>query len=299
MPTLRAIKAAIVGRSLAQQHTDLLGIIETQRGRRQEVPGIKARISDCRERVRGNESRQVKLNSALRGYAEDRREIEDLTAKIAADEQALSEIAAATLPAVSPDVLRYHNERLADAQATVAKIRDALESARGELSALEAAPGPAAELRRELSEALAGQALGATPPEVVEAIEARLTQAETVTTTTSAKAKRIEATITGLEQRLTQAQGDLDRLASATPALQWEVLAPELGQAETRYRDALAAMVQASDGYRALAHILTTIRPEATPAPLPEVIASLKDPGQLRLAQAIEREQARLSAMGI
>ncbi len=203
------------------------------------------------------------------------------------------------MPAVSPDVLRYHNERLADAQATVAKIRDALESARGELSALEAAPGPAAELRRELSEALAGQALGATPPEVVEAIEARLTQAETVTTTTSAKAKRIEATITGLEQRLTQAQGDLDRLASATPALQWEVLAPELGQAETRYRDALAAMVQASDGYRALAHILTTIRPEATPAPLPEVIASLKDPGQLRLAQAIEREQARLSAMGI
>jgi hypothetical protein len=129
MPTLRAIKAAIVGRSLAQQHTDLLGIIETQRGRRQEVPGIKARISDCRERVRGNESRQVKLNSALRGYAEDpkkwashdrdaraeraelHRANEALAREIAADEKALSEIAAFALPEVTPDLMRYHRER--------------------------------------------------------------------------------------------------------------------------------------------------------------------------------------------
>lgn len=317
MPSIKTAIRAIVGRTIATQHTDLLGIIETQRASRQEAPRIKARISDCRERIRGNESRQVKLNSALRGYAEDpkkwashdrdtraelaelRREIEDLTAKIAADEKALSEIAAFALPPVSTDLMRYHREQVEQAQATAAKIQSALESARGELSALEATPGPAAELRRELSEALAGQALGTVPPEEIEAIEARLTQAEAVTSTASAKARRIEATITGLEQRLSQAQGDLARLSGATPALQWEVLAPELGQAETRYRDAVAALVQASDRYRALATIMSGIRPGATFAPLPDVAASFKDAGQTRLAAALEREQERLAAMGL
>jgi chromosome segregation ATPase len=231
--------------------------------------------------------------------AELRRQIAAMSDEIAADEAALSEIASATLPAVTPDVLRFHNERLADAQGTVAKIRDALAASKAELAALEAASDPVIDLRRQLADTLAMQALGSASAEDVSAIEGKIAASENVASATSSKAKRLAATVAGLEQRLSLAQADLDRLASATPTLQAECLAPELGQAETRYRDALAAMVQASDGYRALAHILTTIRPEATPAPLPEVIASLKDPGQLRLAQAIEAEQERLASLGI
>ena len=317
MPSLRTIRAALIGPSLAEQHSDLLATIETQRASRQEAPRIKARISDCRERIRGNESRQVKLNSALRGYAEDpkkwashdrdaraelaelRRANEDLTAKIARDEKTLSEITAFALPEVTPDLMRYHRERASEAQANVAKIRDALDAARGELTALEGTPGPAAELRRELSEALAGQALGTVTPEEVEAIEARLTQAEAVTTTTGAKARRVEATISGLTDRLTQAEVDLARLSGATPIMQAEFIAPEVHKAESAYTRSLAATVEAFDRYRALRHLHSAIRPDIAFPPLPEAIHALKDAGQLRLAAALEREQERLSALGI
>ncbi len=316
MPTLRALKQALIGPTIATQHAELLNAITDREQRLREVPAIRRRIGDRREEVRAKESQLTKAGGALRGYEGDplrwsvkasearegmaslRREIEDLTAAIAADEKALSEIAAFALPPVSIDLMRHHREQVEQAQATVAKIAAALDASKAELASLSDAPGPAA-IRRELSEALSGQALGTVPPEEVEAIEARLTQAEAVATTTGAKARRVEATITGLEQRLPQAQADLARLTSATPALQWEVLSPELGQAETRYRDALAALVQASDRYRALATIMSGIRPEATPAPLPEPAAALRDPGQIRLAAALEREQARLSAMGI
>jgi hypothetical protein len=129
MPSIKTALKAIVGRTVATEHATLLAAITDREQRLREAPRIKARISDCRERVRGNESRQVKLNSALRGYAEDpkkwashdrdaraeraelHRANEALAREIAADEKALSEIAAFALPEVTPDLMRYHRER--------------------------------------------------------------------------------------------------------------------------------------------------------------------------------------------
>ena len=313
MPSIRALKQAIIGPSIAEQHESLLATITDREQRLRESPAIKAAIGHKRERLRAAENKLPKLSAALRGLSEPhwsaqaqstreemsalRREIEDLTAEIAADEAAFAEIASAALPEVTPALLAFHHERVSEAQANVGKIRDALEAARGELQAIEATPGPAADLRRQLEAALAGLALGTTTQDEVDALEVSLTEAESISTITGTKAKRIKATITGLEARLTQAQADLDRLTSITPALQWEVLTPELCQAEAGYRDALAALVQASDRYRALVTLLSGIRPGTTQPPLPEATAALRDPGQTRLAAALEREQERLASL--
>ena len=315
MPSLRTIRAALVGPTVAERHQAIMDEIESRQARLRESPAIKANLASKRERLRAAENQLPKLSAALRGLSEPhwsaqaqstreemsalRREIEDLTAEIAADEAALAEIASAALPEVTPALLTFHRERVGEAQANVSKIRDALEAARGELQAIEATPGPAADLRRQLEAALSGLAIGATSQEEVDALEASLTEAESISTITGTKAKRIKATIAGLEARLTQAQGDLDRLNSITPALQWEVLTPELCQAEAGYRDALAALVQASDRYRALVTLMSGIRPGTTHPPLAEPTAALRDPGQMRLAAALEREQERLSALGI
>ena len=313
MPSIRAAIASIKRPSIAQQHESLLATITDREQRLRESPAIKAAIGHKRERLRAAENQLPKLSAALRGLSEPhwaaqaqttreemsalRREIEDLAAEIAADEAALSEIASAALPEVTPALLAFHRERAAEAKAAADKIRDALEVARGELQAIEATPGPAADLRRQLEAALSGLAIGATSQEEVDALEASLTEAESISTITSAKARRIEATVAGLQARLTQAQADLDRLTSITPALQWEVLTPELGQAEAGYRDALAALVQASDRFRALVTLMSGIRPGTTHPPLPEATAALRDPGQMRLAAALEREQERLASL--
>ena len=313
MPSIRALKHAIIGPSIAERHQAIMDEIESRQARLRESPAIKAAIGHKRERLRAAENQLPKLSAALRGLSEPhwsaqaqstreemsalRREIEDLTAEIAADEAALAEIASAALPEVTPALLAFHRERVSEAQANVGKIRDALEAARGELQAIEATPGPAADLRRQLEAALAGLALGTTTQNEVDALEVSLTEAESISTITGTKAKRIKATITGLEDRLTQAQADLDRLTSITPALQWEVLTPELGQAETGYRDAMNALVQASDRYRALVTLMSGIRPGTTQPPLPEATAALRDPGQTRLAAALEREQERLASL--
>ncbi len=301
MPSIRALKHAIIGPSIAEQHESLLATITDREQRLRESPAIKAAIGHKRERLRAAENQLPKLSAALRGLSEPhwsaqaqstreemsalRREIEDLAVEIAADEAALSEIASAALPEVTPALVTFHRERVAEAQASVGKIRDALEAARGELASLSDTPGPAAELRRELEAALAGLALGTTTQDEADALEVSLTEAESI------------STITGLEARLTQAQVDLDRLTSITPALQWEVLTPELGQAEAGYRDAMNALVQASDRYRALVTLLSGIRPGTTQPPLPEATAALRDPGQTRLAAALEREQERLASL--
>ena len=315
MPSIRAAIASIKRPSIAQQHESLLATITDREQRLRESPAIKAAIGHKRERLRAAENQLPKLSAALRGLSEPhwpaqaestrsemsslRREIEDLAAEIAADEAALSEIASAALPEVTPALLAFHHERVGEAQASVGKIRDALEAARGELQAIEATPGPAADLRRQLEAALAGLALGTTTQDEVDSLEAGLSESESIASITSAKARRIEATVAGLQARLTQAQADLDRLTSITPALQWEVLTPELGQAETGYRDAMNALVQASDRFRALVTLMSGIRPGTTQPPLPEATAALRDPGQMRLAAALEREQERLSALGI
>lgn len=315
MPSIRAAIASIKRPSIAQQHESLLATITDREQRLREAPGLKRSIGDRREQIRANESRLVKLNGALRGYvdskqwgrheADTREEIATLKEEnvrlseaIAADEKVLADLASFALP-VSADVLRHHHERVSEAQANVGKIRDALEAARGELQAIEATPGPAADLRRQLEAALSGLAIGASSQEEIDALEASLTEAESISAISGAKARRIEATVAGLQARLTQAQADLDRLTSITPALQWEVLRPELGQAETGYRDALDALVQASDRFRALVTLMSGIRPGTTHPPLPEATAALRDPGQMRLAAALEREQERLSALGI
>lgn len=313
MPSIRAAIASIKRPSIAQQHESLLATITDREQRLRESPAIKAAIGHKRERLRAAENQLPKLSSALRGLSEPhwsaqaestrsemsalRREIEDLAAEIAADEAALSEIASAALPEVTPALLAFHRERAAEAKAAADKIRDALEVARGELQAIEATPGPAADLRRQLEAALAGLALGTTTQDEVDSLEAGLSESESIASITGTKAKRIKATIAGLEARLTQAQGDLDRLNSITPALQWEVLTPELGQAEAGYRDALDALVQASDRYRALVTLMSGIRPGTTQPPLPEATAALRDPGQLRLGEAVEKEQARLASL--
>ena len=313
MPSIRAAIASIKRPSIAQQHESLLATITDREQRLRESPAIKAAIGHKRERLRAAENQLPKLSAALRGLSEPhwaaqaqttreemsalRREIEDLAAEIAADEAALSEIASAALPEVTPALLAFHRERAAEAKAAADKIRDALEVARGELQAIEATPGPAADIRRQLEAALAGLALGTTTQNEVDALEVSLTEAESISTITSAKARRIEATVAGLQARLTQAQADLDRLNSITPALQWEVLTPELGEAEAGYRDALAALVQASDRFRALVTLMSGIRPGTTHPPLPEATAALRDPGQMRLAAALEREQERLASL--
>jgi chromosome segregation ATPase len=313
MPSIRAAIASIKRPSIAQQHESLLATITDREQRLRESPAIKAAIGHKRERLRAAENQLPKLSAALRGLSEPhwaaqaqttreemsalRREIEDLAAEIAADEAALSEIASAALPEVTPALLAFHRERAAEAKAAADKIRDALEVARGELQAIEATPGPAADLRRQLEAALAGLALGTTTQDEVDSLEAGLSESESIASITGTKAKRIKATIAGLEARLTQAQGDLDRLNSITPALQWEVLTPELGQAEAGYRDALDALVQASDRYRALVTLMSGIRPGTTQPPLPEATAALRDPGQTRLAAALEREQERLASL--
>ena len=313
MPSIRAAIASIKRPSIAQQHESLLATITDREQRLRESPAIKAAIGHKRERLRAAENQLPKLSAALRGLSEPhwaaqaqttreemsalRREIEDLAAEIAADEAALSEIASAALPEVTPALLAFHRERAAEAKAAADKIRDALEVARGELQAIEATPGPAADIRRQLEAALAGLALGTTTQNEVDALEVSLTEAESISTITSAKARRIEATVAGLQARLTQARADLDRLNSITPALQWEVLTPELGEAEAGYRDALAALVQASDRYRALVTLMSGIRPGTTQPPLPEATAALRDPGQMRLAAALEREQERLASL--
>ena len=315
MPSIRALKQAIIGPSIAERHQAIMDEIESRQARLRESPAIKANLASKRERLRAAENQLPKLSSALRGLSEPhwsaqaestrsemsalRREIEDLAAEIAADEAALAEIASAALPEVTPALLAFHRERAAEAKAAADKIRDALEVARGELQAIEATPGPAADLRRQLEAALAGLALGTTTQDEVDSLEAGLSESESIASITSAKARRIEATVAGLQARLTQAQGDLDRLTSITPALQWEVLTPELCQAEAGYRDALAALVQASDRYRALVTLMSGIRPGTTHPPLAEPTAALRDPGQMRLAAALEREQERLSALGI
>ena len=315
MPSLRTIRAALVGPTVAERHQAIMDEIESRQARLRESPAIKANLASKRERLRAAENQLPKLSSALRGLSEPhwsaqaestrsemsalRREIEDLAAEIAADEAALAEIASAALPEVTPALLAFHRERAAEAKAAADKIRDALEVARGELQAIEATPGPAADLRRQLEAALSGLAIGASSQEEIDSLEAGLSESESIASITGTKAKRIKATIAGLEARLTQAQGDLDRLNSITPALQWEVLTPELCQAEAGYRDALAALVQASDRFRALVTLMSGIRPGTTHPPLPEATAALRDPGQMRLAAALEREQERLSALGI
>ena len=313
MPSIRALKQAIIGPSIAERHQAIMDEIESRQTRLRESPAIKANLASKRERLRAAENQLPKLSAALRGLSEPhwaaqaettrsemralRREIEDLTAEIAADEAALAEIASAALPEVTPALLAFHRERVGEAQANVDKIATALEAARGELASLSDATGPAADIRRQLEAALSGLAIGATSQEEVDALEASLTEAESISTITSAKARRIEATVAGLQARLTQAQADLDRLNSITPALQWEALTPELGQAEAGYRDALVALVQASDRYRALVTLMSGIRPGTTQPPLPEATAALRDPGQTRLAAALEREQERLASL--
>lgn len=317
MPSIRALKAALIGPSVHQQHDTLLATIETQRASRQEVPAIRRRLGDLRESVRAKESQLAKKGAELRGYEGDpdrwairaqgaredmaslRREIEDLTAKIAADEKALSAIAAFALPEVSPAVLGYHRERVSEAQANVAKIRDALDASKAELAALEAASDPVIDLRRQLADTLAMQALGSASAEDVSAIEEKIAASENVASATSARSQRLAATVAGLEQRLSQAQADLDRLDEITPIMQAAHLAPEIRKAETAYAKALAALVASNDTYRALRHMLSAINPDTAFPTLAEPTTALRDAGQLRLAQAIEREQARLSAMGI
>ena len=315
MPTLRAIKQAIIGPTVAEQHQSLMDTITDRERRLRGSPAIKQAIGHKREQLRAAENQLPKLSAALRGLSEPhwaaqaqttreemsalRREIEDLTAEIAADEAALAEIASAALPEVTPALLAYHQEQVSGAKAIVSKIRDALEAARGELASLSDTPGPAAELRRELEAALAGLALGTVSQEEVGALEIRLSECESIASIAGVQARRIKATITGLENRLTQAQGDLDRLNLATPSLRLEALRPELDAAESAYRQALSDLVTASDRHRALATLMSGLQPGTTQTPLPEPAAAVRDPGQMRLAAALEREQVRLAGLGI
>ena len=314
MPSIRALKQAIIGPSIAERHQAIMDEIESRQTRLRESPAIKANLASKRERLRAAENQLPKLSAALRGLSEPhwaaqaettrsemralRREIEDLTAEIAADEAALAEIASAALPEVTPALLAFHRERVGEAQANVDKIATALEAARGELASLSDATGPAADIRRQLEAALSGLAIGATSQEEVDALEVSLTEAESISTITGTKAKRIKATIAGLEDRLTQAQADQDRLAAITPSLRLEALRPELEAAEAAYGQAVASLVSTFDRVRALRHLHSAIRPDSAFTPLPDVAASLKDAGQLRLGEAVEKEQARLESLG-
>ncbi len=315
MPSLRTIRAALVGPTVAERHQAIMDEIESRQARLRESPAIKANLASKRERLRAAENQLPKLSAAMRGLSEPhwsaqaqttreemsalRREIEDLAAEIAADEAALSEIASAALPEVTPALLAFHRERVSEAQANVAKIRDALDASKAELAALEAASDPVIDLRRQLADTLAMQALGSASAEDVSAIEEKIAASENVASATSARSQRLAATVAGLEQRLSQAQADLDRLDEITPIMQAAHLAPEIRKAETAYAKALAALVASNDTYRALRHMLSAINPDTAFPTLAEPTTALRDAGQLRLAQAIEREQARLSAMGI
>lgn len=314
MPSIRALKQAIIGPSIAQQHESLLATITDREQRLREAPGLKRSIGDRREQIRANESRLVKLNGALRGYvdskqwgrheADTREEIATLKEEnvrlseaIAADEKVIADLATFTLP-VSADVLRHHREQVTAAQANVGKIAAALEIARGELHNIEAASDPIADLRRRLSEALAAEALGGASADEIGEIEAQIAARENVASATGIKAERLRATVAGLQGKLSAAEAEVARLNAVTPALRLEALRPELEAAEAAYGQAVASLVSTFDRVRALRHLHSAIRPDSAFNQLPDAAASCKDAGQLRLGEAVEKEQARLESLG-
>ncbi len=296
--------------------TDYQTTVENLRARARhmaEAPGRRRELAALREQIRLNELKIAKLGSDLHGFADTK--IWGRMEAVAREEMAGLRQENASLAdqiktmeggepepgrvAVSSGVIDHHRQRMTEARATVARIGAALEDAR----AAAAPPLPdVAAIRAELQNIMASHALGDATPEEVNAIEARLADADAAADLAAAAAGRNDALTAGLGARLSAAETELAELEAIGKLIRQAVIDERLLPAQLAAREALAAFIEAFDKARAL-------RSLATPAPeLPgldglktagewsELMASVKDPGAHRLQSALDAIRNQLPA---
>ena len=317
---LNKIMTSIRGRAKpAADHAKLLESIDHRAELAKEKARLRSELHRLHEQIRASESRRLEAVNRFKGIPEpaasqteqtrNRRAValEEMEA-IAQEKARLRDTQEATQArmnaieeelsrplAVTPEQATHHRKLMEATQAKANEVQTALASAEAELTALSQAPDPAAELRLELQAALAGQAVGTHTGDDVASAEARLMAAEAAQASEQAgKVARLTATKTGLQTLLTELQAEQQRLAAAWPAIAAGAYQRELTPAVAEYKVRLAELVSAWDAVRALRQLAENSG-VALSVDVPEVVASLKDAGQLRLASAMEDARARLA----
>jgi len=321
---LNKIMTSIRGRAKpAADHAKLLESIDHRAELAKEKARLRSELHRLHEQIRASESRRLEAVNRYKGIPEPaasqteqtRKDLEQRRAAaleemeaIAQEKARLRDTQEATQArmnaieeelsrplAVTPEQATHHRKLMEATQAKANEVQTALASAEAELTALSQAPDPAAELRLELQAALAGQAVGTHTGDDVASAEARLMAAEAAQASEQAgKVARLTATKTGLQTLLTELQAEQQRLAAAWPAIAAGAYQRELTPAVAEYKVRLAELVSAWDAVRALRQLAENSG-VALSVDVPEVVASLKDAGQLRLASAMEDARARLA----
>jgi protein required for attachment to host cells len=311
---LAAAKSIIFKGSKLNYYETTTEALQSRARHQAEAPGRRRELAALRDRIRLNEAQLAKLGSDLRGLADTkiwgrmeamareemavlRKTNASLADQIEAMEEGESEPGRV---AVSPGVIDHHRRLVHEARANVSRIATALADAQQAIIAL--APPDLGAIRQELQTALAAHALGDVEKETVDAIEARLADAEAAADLAAAAAGRNDALTAGLGARLASAEGELAAMEAIGKLIRQAVIDEMLLPAQLAAREALAAFIEAFDKARAL-------RSLATPAPeLPgldglktagewsELMASVKDPGAHRLQSALDAIRNQLPA---
>lgn len=321
---LNKIMLAIKGRAKpAADHAKLLESIDHRAELAKEKARLRSELHRLHEQVRATEGKRLEAVNRYKGIPEPspaqteqtRKDLERRRAVALEEMEAISqekarlrdsqeetqaklnalEVELATPLAVTPEQATHHRKLMDATWGKVVEVQTALASAEAELTAMSQAPDPAAELRLELQAALAGQVVGTHTGDDVASAEARLMAAEAAQASEQAgKVARLTATKTGLQTLLTELQAEQQRLASAWPAIASACYQRELTPVIEDYRAKLTDLVSAWDTLRALRQLAENSG-VALSVDVPEVVASLKDAGQLRLAAAMDDARARLA----
>ncbi len=321
---LNKIMLAIKGRAKpAADHAKLLEAIDHRAELAKEKAHLRSELHRLHEQVRATEGKRLEAVNRYKGIPEPaasqteqtRKDLEQRRAVALEEMEAIAQEKARLRDSqeqtqarmndleselaqplnVSPEQAAHHRRLLTATQAKANEVKSALASAEAELTALSQAPDPAAELRTELQAALAGQVVGTHTGDDVAQAEARLTAAEATQASEQAgKVARLMATKTGLATLLSELQAEQQRLAAAWPAIAAGAYQRELTPAVAEYKVRLAELVSAWDAVRALRQLAENSG-VALSVDVPEVVASLKDAGQLRLAAAMDDARARLA----
>jgi chromosome segregation ATPase len=325
MSPLNKILMSIKGgrAKLAGEHSRLMAALDSRRELTREKASLRAELARLREEVRQVEAQRLDAVNLMKGIPQPspgqteqtRQELEQRRAIAQADMEGIGQAKtriqdtmsrdqeqlgrieaqlAAPLP-VSPEVVSHHRRLMEGTASKMEEIRSAIANAETELAALTQAPDPAAELREELQSVLAGAALGTHGPDDVESAAARLTAAEAKASEQEAgRMARLRATKAGLVTLLNELEREHERLAGAWPVINAAVFQQEVEPAAAAYRARLTELVESWDALRAVRTLAEASGITLT-VDAPEVAGAFRDPGQLRLARAVDTARARLA----
>lgn len=185
-------------------------------------------------------------------------------AEIAAAEQSLSE-SDATLAgpdledAATPAILRAHQAATTAAEASLQALRERRDAIRGELDAGE--PDALPELLARRDSLAAAVELGEAPAAALVALDSEVSAARQGAAERARRAEDRRSVLAGLEQRITEAERELEDLRTKGAELTAAHLARELRRAAAEYEQVAARTGAALARAAALWHILNPLAP--------------------------------------